>query len=106
MLLKLNRDFYVDLFTEEMVEMGEVISQLLHHVGAMCIHQQNLLAASGSSPLSSFINKQQPMEACHFSAICDIMEKAMVNSDICIIRCILVVFQVLINRNKRKHKLL
>ncbi|XP_026795565.1 probable E3 ubiquitin-protein ligase HECTD4 isoform X2 [Pangasianodon hypophthalmus] len=79
---------------EDMVEMNEVISQLLHHVGAMCIHQQNLLAASGSSPLSSFLNKQQPMEACHFSAICDIMEKAMVNSDICIIRCILVVFQV------------
>lgn len=87
------------LSTEEMVEMNEVISQLLHHVGAMCIHQQNLLAVSGSSPLTSFLNKQQPMEACHFSAICDIMEKAMVNSDICIIRCILVVFQVLLNRS-------
>lgn len=85
------------LSTGEMVEMGEVISQLLHHIGAMCIHQQNLLAASGSTPLSSFLNKQQPMEACHLSAICDIMEKAMVNSDICIIRCILVVFQVLRN---------
>ncbi|GAA6089459.1 probable E3 ubiquitin-protein ligase HECTD4 isoform X3 [Tachysurus ichikawai] len=77
-----------------MVEMNDVISQLLHHVGAMCIHQQNLLAINGISSLTSFLNKQQPMEACHFSAICDIMEKAMVNSDICIIRCILVVFQV------------
>lgn len=85
-----------------MVEMGEVISQLLHHVGAMCIHQQNLMAASSSLPLSSFLNKQQSMEACHFSAICDIMEKAMVNSDLCIIRCILVVFQVLINSFKWK----
>ncbi|RVE68479.1 hypothetical protein OJAV_G00091690 [Oryzias javanicus] len=32
--------------------------------------------------------------ACHFSSICDIMERAMVNGDTCIIRCILVVFQV------------
>uniref|UniRef100_A0AAY5EB62 HECT domain-containing protein n=1 Tax=Electrophorus electricus TaxID=8005 RepID=A0AAY5EB62_ELEEL len=80
---------------EEMMETGEVISQLLHHVGAMCIHQLNLLAASCSSmPLGSFLGKQQPMEAHHFSSICDIMEKAMVHSDTCIIRCILVVFQV------------
>ncbi|XP_062874264.1 probable E3 ubiquitin-protein ligase HECTD4 isoform X2 [Trichomycterus rosablanca] len=77
----------------EMVKTGEVISQLLHHIGAMCIHQLNLLAASGSLPQSSFLSKQ-PMEAWHFDAICDIMEKAMVNSDTCIIRCILVVFQV------------
>ncbi|XP_036454105.1 probable E3 ubiquitin-protein ligase HECTD4 isoform X4 [Colossoma macropomum] len=80
---------------EEMMETSEVISQLLHHVGAMCIHQLNLLAASSSSlPLGSFLGKQQLMEAHHFSSICDIMEKAMANSDTCIIRCILVVFQV------------
>lgn len=74
---------------------GEVINQLLHHVGAMCIHQLNLLAASSNSlPLGALLGKQHPMEARHFSSICDIMEKAMVNGDTCIIRCILVVFQV------------
>uniref|UniRef100_W5LMJ7 HECT domain E3 ubiquitin protein ligase 4 n=1 Tax=Astyanax mexicanus TaxID=7994 RepID=W5LMJ7_ASTMX len=80
---------------EELVKTGVVINQLLHHVGAMCIHQLNLLAASSSSSLTlgSFVGKQ-PMETRHFSAICDIMEKAMANSDTCIIRCILVVFQV------------
>lgn len=86
----------VFLITEEMVETSEVINQLLHHVGAMCIHQLNLLAASSSSlPLGPFLGKLQPMEARHFMSICDIMEKAMANSDTCIIRCILVVFQVL-----------
>uniref|UniRef100_A0A672P8W3 Uncharacterized protein n=1 Tax=Sinocyclocheilus grahami TaxID=75366 RepID=A0A672P8W3_SINGR len=59
----------------------------------MCIHQLNLLAASSNLHLGPFIGKQ-PMEACHFSSICDVMEKAMVNGDTCIIRCILVVFQV------------
>lgn len=74
---------------------GEVINQLLHHVGAMCIHQLNLLAASSNSlPLGALLGKQHPIEARHFSSICDIMEKAMVNRDACIIRCILVVFQV------------
>lgn len=74
---------------------GEVINQLLHHVGAMCIHQLNLLAASSNSlPLGALLGKQHPIEARHFSSICDIMEKAMVNGDTCIIRCILVVFQV------------
>lgn len=82
-------------FTEETVATGEVINQLLHHVGAMCIHQLNLLAASSNSlPLGALLGKQHPMEARHFSSICDIMEKAMVNGDTCIIRCILVVFQV------------
>ncbi|XP_063042342.1 probable E3 ubiquitin-protein ligase HECTD4 isoform X2 [Engraulis encrasicolus] len=85
--------------TDEMVETGHVISQLLHHVGAMCIHQLNLLAAGGGGgpsamPLGALLGKQHPMEARHFSSICDIMEKAMVNGDTCIIRCILVVFQV------------
>lgn len=81
--------------TEETVATGEVINQLLHHVGAMCIHQLNLLAASSNSlPLGALLGKQHPMEARHFSSICDIMEKAMVNGDTCIIRCILVVFQV------------
>ncbi|CDQ83254.1 unnamed protein product [Oncorhynchus mykiss] len=80
---------------EETVATGEVINQLLHHVGAMCIHQLNLLAASSSSfPLGALMGKQHPIEARHFSSICDIMEKAMVNRDTCIIRCILVVFQV------------
>ncbi|KAI1901157.1 hypothetical protein AGOR_G00057300 [Albula goreensis] len=80
---------------EEMVATGEVINQLLHHVGAMCIHQLNVLAASSSSlPIGAFLGKQHPIEAQHFSSICDIMEKAMVNGDTCIIRCILVVFQV------------
>lgn len=75
---------------------GEVINQLLHHVGAMCIHQLNLLAASSNSlPLGALLGKQHPIEARHFSSICDIMEKAMVNGDTCIIRCILVVFQVI-----------
>lgn len=74
---------------------GEVINQLLHHVGAMCIHQLNLLAASSNTlPLGALLGKQHPIEARHFSCICDIMEKAMVNGDTCIIRCILVVFQV------------
>ena len=74
---------------------GEVINLLLHHVGAMCIHQLNVLAASSSSlPVGAFLGKQHPIEAQHFSSICDIMEKAMVNGDTCIIRCILVVFQV------------
>lgn len=74
---------------------GEVINQLLHHVGAMCIHQLNLLAASSNSlPLGALLGKQHPIEVRHFSSICDIMEKAMVNGDTCIIRCILVVFQV------------
>uniref|UniRef100_A0A8C1NN10 Uncharacterized protein n=1 Tax=Cyprinus carpio TaxID=7962 RepID=A0A8C1NN10_CYPCA len=59
----------------------------------MCIHQLNLLAASSNLHLGTFIGKQL-MEACHFSSICDVMEKAMVNGDTCIIRCILVVFQV------------
>lgn len=90
----------------EAVRTTEVISQLLHHIGAMCIHQLNAFAAgaissgsiSGGSgghlpPGSSFLSRQ-PMEAWHFHAICDIMEKAMVNSETCIIRCILVVFQV------------
>lgn len=82
-------------FTEETVATGEVINQLLHHVGAMCIHQLNLLAASSNSlPLGALLGKQHPIEARHFSSICDIMEKAMVNGDTCIIRCILVVFQV------------
>lgn len=81
--------------TEETVATGEVINQLLHHVGAMCIHQLNLLAASSNSlPLGALLGKQHPIEARHFSSICDIMEKAMVNGDTCIIRCILVVFQV------------
>ncbi|RXN23820.1 putative E3 ubiquitin- ligase HECTD4 isoform X1 [Labeo rohita] len=78
---------------EEMIDTSKVINQLLHHVGAMCIHQLNLLAASSNLHLGTFIGKQ-PMEACHFSSICDVMEKAMVNGDTCIIRCILVVFQV------------
>uniref|UniRef100_A0A3B4X5L2 HECT domain-containing protein n=1 Tax=Seriola lalandi dorsalis TaxID=1841481 RepID=A0A3B4X5L2_SERLL len=61
----------------------------------MCIHQLNLLAASSNSlPLGALLGKQHPIEARHFSSICDIMEKAMVNGDTCIIRCILVVFQV------------
>ncbi|KAM7391556.1 hypothetical protein PAMP_022238 [Pampus punctatissimus] len=80
---------------EETMLTGEVINQLLHHVGAMCIHQLNLLATSSNSlPLGALLGKQHPIEACHFSSICDIMEKAMVNGDTCIIRCILVVFQV------------
>uniref|UniRef100_A0A6Q2ZID3 HECT domain-containing protein n=1 Tax=Esox lucius TaxID=8010 RepID=A0A6Q2ZID3_ESOLU len=80
---------------EETVATGEVISQLLHHVGAMCIHQLNLLAASSSSlSLGALLGKQHPIEAHHFSSICDIMEKAMVNGDTCVIRCLLVVFQV------------
>uniref|UniRef100_A0A8C7DPU3 HECT domain E3 ubiquitin protein ligase 4 n=1 Tax=Oncorhynchus kisutch TaxID=8019 RepID=A0A8C7DPU3_ONCKI len=79
---------------EETVATGEVINQLLHHVGAMCIHQLNLLAASSSLPLGTLLGKQHPIDARHFSSICDIMEKAMVNGDSCIIRCILVVFQV------------
>ncbi|XP_058014322.1 probable E3 ubiquitin-protein ligase HECTD4 isoform X2 [Ahaetulla prasina] len=73
---------------------NEVINQLLHHVGAMCIHQLNLLAASNNMPITNFLAKQHPIEAHHLSSICDIMEKAMVNGDTCIIRCILVVFQV------------
>ncbi|XP_026544984.1 probable E3 ubiquitin-protein ligase HECTD4 [Notechis scutatus] len=73
---------------------SEVINQLLHHVGAMCIHQLNLLAASNNMPITNFLAKQHPIEAHHLSSICDIMEKAMVNGDTCIIRCILVVFQV------------
>uniref|UniRef100_A0A3B4GH79 HECD4 ligase n=1 Tax=Pundamilia nyererei TaxID=303518 RepID=A0A3B4GH79_9CICH len=61
----------------------------------MCIHQLNLLAASSNSlPLGALLGKQHPIEARHFSSICDIMEKAMVNGDTCIIHCILVVFQV------------
>uniref|UniRef100_A0A8C8HAD7 HECT domain-containing protein n=1 Tax=Oncorhynchus tshawytscha TaxID=74940 RepID=A0A8C8HAD7_ONCTS len=79
---------------EETVATDEVINQLLHHVGAMCIHQLNLLAASSSLPLGTLLGKQHPIDARHFSSICDIMEKAMVNGDSCIIRCILVVFQV------------
>ncbi|XP_039627266.1 probable E3 ubiquitin-protein ligase HECTD4 [Polypterus senegalus] len=79
---------------EEMVPTSEVINQLLHHVGAMCIHQLNILAASSNLPISTFLGKQHPIESQHFSSICDIMEKAMVNGDTCIIRCILVVFQV------------
>ncbi|CAF93792.1 unnamed protein product [Tetraodon nigroviridis] len=80
---------------EVTVATGEVINQLLHHVGAMCIHQLNLLAASSNClPLGALLGKQHPIEARHFSSICDIMEKAMVNGDTCIIRCILVVFQV------------
>ncbi|XP_074700070.1 putative E3 ubiquitin-protein ligase HECTD4 isoform X6 [Strix aluco] len=73
---------------------NEVINQLLHHVGAMCIHQLNLLAVSNNLPITNFLGKQHPIEAHHLSSICDIMEKAMVNGDTCIIRCILVVFQV------------
>ncbi|KAM6241786.1 putative E3 ubiquitin-protein ligase HECTD4 isoform 2-T2 [Spheniscus humboldti] len=73
---------------------NEVINQLLHHVGAMCIHQLNLLAASNNLPITNFLGKQHPIEAHNLSSICDIMEKAMVNGDTCIIRCILVVFQV------------
>ncbi|TRY90504.1 hypothetical protein DNTS_002641, partial [Danionella cerebrum] len=78
---------------EEMMDTSVVISQLLHHVGAMCIHQLNLLASTSSLHPSSFVGKQ-PMEAWHFSAICEVMERAMVNGDACIIRCILLVFQV------------
>lgn len=89
------RSYSFYLFSEETVATGEVINQLLHHVGAMCIHQLNLLAASSNSlPLGALLGKQHPIEARHFSSICDIMEKAMVNGDSCIIRCILVVFQV------------
>ncbi|KAA8578851.1 hypothetical protein FQN60_005319, partial [Etheostoma spectabile] len=63
---------------EETVATGDVINQLLHHVGAMCIHQLNLLAASSNSlPLGALLGKQHPIEARHFSSICDIMEKAM-----------------------------
>ncbi|KAH0625638.1 hypothetical protein JD844_015228 [Phrynosoma platyrhinos] len=78
----------------EAITTNEVINQLLHHVGAMCIHQLNLLAASNNLPITNFLGKQHPIEAHHLSSICDIMEKAMVNGDTCIIRCILVVFQV------------
>ncbi|KAG9487790.1 hypothetical protein GDO78_007527 [Eleutherodactylus coqui] len=78
----------------EAVTTNEVINQLLHHVGAMCIHQLNLLANSNSLPITNFLGKQHPIESHHLSSICDIMEKAMVNGDKCIIRCILVVFQV------------
>lgn len=82
-------------FLEITVATGEVINQLLHHVGAMCIHQLNLLAGSSNClPLGALLGKQHPIEARHFSSICDIMEKAMVNRDTCIIHCILVVFQV------------
>uniref|UniRef100_A0A7M4FFU0 HECT domain E3 ubiquitin protein ligase 4 n=1 Tax=Crocodylus porosus TaxID=8502 RepID=A0A7M4FFU0_CROPO len=62
----------------------------------MCIHQLNLLAASNNLPVTNFLGKQHPIEAHHLSSICDIMEKAMVNGDTCIIRCILVVFQVVL----------
>uniref|UniRef100_A0A4X2K6H4 HECT domain E3 ubiquitin protein ligase 4 n=1 Tax=Vombatus ursinus TaxID=29139 RepID=A0A4X2K6H4_VOMUR len=78
----------------EAITTNEVINQLLHHVGAMCIHQLNLLATNTSLPITNFLGKQHPIEAHHLSSICDIMEKAMVNGDTCIIRCILVVFQV------------
>ncbi|XP_053555727.1 probable E3 ubiquitin-protein ligase HECTD4 [Bombina bombina] len=78
----------------EAVSTSEVINQLLHHVGAMCIHQLNLLATSNNLPITNFLGKQHPIESHHLSSICDIMEKAMVNGDKCIIRCILVVFQV------------
>ncbi|XP_029777319.1 probable E3 ubiquitin-protein ligase HECTD4 isoform X3 [Suricata suricatta] len=79
---------------EEAITTNEVMNQLLHHVGAMCIHQLNLLAANPNLPITSVLGKQHPIEAHHLSSICDIMEKAMVNGDTCIIRCILVVFQV------------
>ncbi|PIO40411.1 hypothetical protein AB205_0051630, partial [Aquarana catesbeiana] len=79
----------------EAVTTNEVINQLLHHVGAMCIHQLNLLANSNNLPITTFLGKQHPIETHHLSSICDIMEKAMVNGDKCIIRCILVVFQEL-----------
>ncbi|XP_058136974.1 probable E3 ubiquitin-protein ligase HECTD4 isoform X6 [Dasypus novemcinctus] len=79
---------------EETITTNEVINQLLHHVGAMCIHQLNLLATNPNLPITSVLGKQHPIEAHHLSSICDIMEKAMVNGDTCIIRCILVVFQV------------
>ncbi|XP_043924358.1 probable E3 ubiquitin-protein ligase HECTD4 isoform X2 [Protopterus annectens] len=79
---------------DETVTTGEVISQMLHHVGAMCIHQLHLLAASSSLPVTSFLAKQLSVEAHHLNSICDILEKAMVNCDTFIIRCILVVFQV------------
>ncbi|XP_030716357.2 probable E3 ubiquitin-protein ligase HECTD4 isoform X2 [Globicephala melas] len=79
---------------EEAITTNEVINQLLHHVGAMCVHQLNLLATNPNLPITSVLGKQHPIEAHHLSSICDIMEKAMVNGDTCIIRCILVVFQV------------
>ncbi|XP_024112393.2 probable E3 ubiquitin-protein ligase HECTD4 isoform X1 [Pongo abelii] len=79
---------------EEAITTNEVINQLLHHVGAMCIHQLNLLATNPNLPITSVLGKQHPIEAHHLSSICDIMEKAMVNGDTCIIRCILIVFQV------------
>lgn len=79
---------------EEAITTNEVINQLLHHVGAMCIHQLNLLATNPNLPITSVLGKQHPIEARHLSSICDIMEKAMVNGDTCIVRCILVVFQV------------
>ncbi|XP_012586383.1 PREDICTED: probable E3 ubiquitin-protein ligase HECTD4 isoform X1 [Condylura cristata] len=79
---------------EEAIATNEVINQLLHHVGAMCIHQLNLLATNPNLPITSVLGKQHPIEAHHLSSICDIMEKAMVNGDTCIIRCVLVVFQV------------
>lgn len=60
----------------------------------MCIHQLNLLATNPNLPITSVLGKQHPIEARHLSSICDIMEKAMVNGDTCIVRCILVVFQV------------
>ncbi|XP_078523549.1 putative E3 ubiquitin-protein ligase HECTD4 isoform X2 [Lissotriton helveticus] len=78
------------------VTTNDVINQLLHHVGAMSIHQLNLLAAGNSLLITNFLGKQHPIEAHHLSSICDIMEKAMVNGDTCIIRCILVVFQVVL----------
>lgn len=82
---------------EEAISTNEVINQLLHHVGAMCIHQLNLLATNPNLPITSVLGKQHPIEARHLSSICDIMEKAMVNGDTCIVRCILVVFQVLVS---------
>ncbi|XP_048467693.1 probable E3 ubiquitin-protein ligase HECTD4 [Rhincodon typus] len=80
---------------DESVSTSNVINQLLHHVGAMCIHQLNLLTASANLPISNFLGKQHPIEAQHLSSICDIMEKALANKDACIIRCILIVFQVI-----------
>ncbi|XP_069475595.1 probable E3 ubiquitin-protein ligase HECTD4 isoform X3 [Ambystoma mexicanum] len=87
------------IFTEpkgDAVTTNDVINQLLHHVGAMSIHQLNLLATGNSQLITNFLGKQHPIEAHHLSSICDIMEKAMVNGDTCIIRCILVVFQVVL----------
>ncbi|XP_013380029.1 probable E3 ubiquitin-protein ligase HECTD4 isoform X2 [Lingula anatina] len=80
---------------------NDVIRKLLQHVGCMCIHQINndLL----HTPLGSYILQQDHVDLMYMERVCDILEKAVAEGDSGIIRCSLIVFQLMFKLNLFKR---